>query len=63
VGVRGAYPSLHVVLECQGDGEPRPLPGETAEPAWWDVAEVRRLMADDPEAFVWHGYAMLSRVL
>ncbi len=62
-GVRGAYPSLHVVFRCRGDGEPRPLEGETSDTRWWEVDAVRRLLAERPDAFVWHSHAMLSRAL
>lgn len=62
-GFRGAYPSLHVVFDCRAEGTPRPLPGETAEPRWWRVDDVRRLLADDPAAFVWQSHAMLSAAL
>lgn len=62
-GVGGAYPSLHVLFECYGEGEPRPVPGEVADPGWWDVEEVRRLLHAEPEAFVWHTVAMLRAVL
>lgn len=61
-GVDGAYPSLHVLFECYGEGEPRPVPGEVADPRWWEVADVRRLLTADPEAFVWHTVAMLRAV-
>jgi len=63
VGVAGAYPSLHVLFECYGEGEPQPVPGETADPRWWDIADVRELLAADPDAFVWHTAAMLSAVI
>ncbi len=59
-GVDGAYPSLHVVFECMGDGEPRPVPGETADPAWVALEDVRRTAIEDAGAFVWHTRAMLA---
>ncbi len=62
-GFRSAYPSLHVVFDCTGTGTPRSLPGETADPAWWSVAEVRRLLEDDPAAFVWQSHAILTAAL
>jgi 8-oxo-dGTP pyrophosphatase MutT (NUDIX family) len=62
-GYDGAYPSVHVVVECRGAGEPRPLVGETADPRWWLIDEVRTLLDSDPEAFVWHSYAMLQAAL
>ncbi len=63
VGTDGAYPSLHVVFECYGEGMPRPVPNEVAEPQWWDVDEVRRLLAEDPGQFVWHTASILRAVL
>ena len=33
-GLEGVYPSLHVVFECIGSGEPIAQPGETADPRW-----------------------------
>ena len=59
-GLDGAYPSLHVMLECIGVGEPRPQPGETADPRWWPIEEVRALLKDDPEQFVDQTRAMLT---
>jgi hypothetical protein len=58
-GLEGAYPSLHVLFECIGAGDPRPSPGESAEPAWWPVAEVRRMLDEQPAEFVWQTAAML----
>jgi 8-oxo-dGTP diphosphatase len=63
VGLAGAYPSLHVVFECYGEGTPRALAGETAEPGWWDVDEVRARMESTPEEFVWHTFGILRAVL
>lgn len=63
VGIDGAYPALLVLFECRGEGEPRALPGETADPSWWDVADVLRLLDDDPEAFVWQSAALLRSAL
>jgi 8-oxo-dGTP pyrophosphatase MutT (NUDIX family) len=62
-GFRGAYPSLHVVFACRGEGAPRPLPGETADPRWWPESEVRYLLGDEPDAFVWHSRAILMAAL
>ncbi len=61
-GIDGAYPSLHVVFECMGDGDPRAAPGETADPAWVALEDVRQTAIDDPGAFVWHTRAMLTAV-
>lgn len=46
VGVEGAYPALVLVFACTGDGTPRPLPGETADPRWYDPDEVASLLTD-----------------
>ena len=59
-GVEGTYPSLHVVFECVGRGEPRPQPGETADPRWWPVAEVRDLLLENPSEFIDQSRAMLQ---
>lgn len=59
-GVDGVYPSLHVLFECIGSGEPRPQPGETADPRWWPVVEVRALLDADPDQFVDQTRAMLT---
>ncbi len=63
VGTDGTYPSLHVVFECYGEGEPRPVPGETADPRWWYVDDVRSLLVVEPEAFVWQAAAILRATL
>ncbi len=59
-GLEGVYPSLHVVFECVGSGDPRPQPGETADPKWWPIDAVRTLLADDPDQFVDQTRAMLT---
>jgi 8-oxo-dGTP pyrophosphatase MutT (NUDIX family) len=59
-GIDGAFPGLHVLFECYGEGEPRPVPDEVADPRWWPVADVRRHLADHPEDFVWHTRALLA---
>ncbi len=58
-GIVGAYPSLHVLFECYGEGEPRPVPEETSDPRWWPVDEVVALLDTDPRAFIPHTVAML----
>lgn len=58
-GIEGTYPSVHVLFECYGEGDPRPVPGETADPAWWPVDEVHRMLATSPESFVDQTRAML----
>ena len=59
-GLDGAYPSLHVLFECFGEGDPRPQPGETADPRWWPVAEVEELLAERPEEFIDQTRTMLT---
>lgn len=58
-GMDGLYPSLHVVMECFGEGRPRPLPGETADPRWWPVGEVVARLESSPDDFVDQTRAML----
>lgn len=58
-GLEGAYPALHVLFECRGEGEPRPQPGETADPRWWVLEDVAAHLTSAPEDFVWHTRAML----
>lgn len=58
-GLEGAYPSLHVLFECYGEGDPRPLPGEVADPRWWDVADVLDLLEREAHAFIAQTAAML----
>ena len=63
VGLDGSYPSLHVLFECVGQGEPRPQPGETADPRWWPIDEVRELLGRRPDSFVDQTRAMLITYL
>lgn len=58
-GLEGAYPAMHVLFECQGEGAPRPQPGETADPRWWPIDEVAEHLAASADDFVWHTRAML----
>jgi ADP-ribose pyrophosphatase YjhB (NUDIX family) len=58
-GLEGTYPSLHVLFECVGRGEPRPQPGETADPHWWPIGEVKELLAEFPSKFIDQTRAML----
>jgi 8-oxo-dGTP pyrophosphatase MutT (NUDIX family) len=58
VGSSGAYPALLVAFACLADGDPRPLPGETADPRWYALDEVRALLAD-PAQFTATAYAVL----
>ena len=62
-GLGGAFPSLHVLFECYGEGTPRPLPGETSDPKWWPVEEVRALLDAEPDQFVWQAVAALRAAL
>lgn len=59
-GLEGTYPSLHVLFECVGVGDPRPQPGETADPRWWSKADVVALLRDTPDQFVDQTRAMLT---
>ena len=59
-GLEGTYPSLHIVFECVGAGEPIPQSGETADPRWWPISEVRDLLHNDPGQFVDQTRAMLT---
>jgi len=58
LGAGGAYPALLVAFTCVAEGEPRPLPGETADPRWYPVDEVRALLAH-PEQFTASAHAVL----
>jgi 8-oxo-dGTP diphosphatase len=60
VGAGGAYPALLVAFVCVADGEPRPRPGETADPRWYPVDEVRRLLRDSPRALTAVAHAVLA---
>jgi 8-oxo-dGTP diphosphatase len=59
VGVAGAYPALHLAFVCVAAGEPRAQPGETADPRWYRVAEVRRLLGE-PSRFTGPALGVLS---
>lgn len=59
VGAGGAYPALLVAFTCRAEGVPRPLPGETADPRWYPIDEVRRLLSD-PGQFTPPAYAVLA---
>jgi len=59
LGAAGAYPALLVAFTCVAGGEPRPQPGETADPRWYPVEEVRALMTE-PEQFTAAAYAVLA---
>jgi len=59
VGAGGAYPALLVAFTCLAEGEPRPLPGETADPCWYSLDEVRARLAE-PAQFTGAAHAVLS---
>jgi 8-oxo-dGTP pyrophosphatase MutT (NUDIX family) len=59
VGAAGAYPALLVAFTCLAEGEPRPLPGETADPRWYPIDEVRALL-DEPAQFTGVAHAVLA---
>ena len=60
VGAEGAYPALLVTFACVAEGEPRPLPGETADPRWHTPDEVRAMLRDDPRQFTAVAHAALA---
>lgn len=60
VGAGGAYPALQILFRCIAEGVLRPLPGETSDPRWWSVSEVRQALRQHPDEFVWQSHAMLS---
>ncbi len=62
VGVETAYPALHLVFACIAEGEPRALTGETADPRWYSIGEVRRALGT-PEDFTGPTVAILSEWL
>ena len=51
-GVAGAFPAAHIVVVVEAEGSLRPEKGETADVQWWDLGEVRHLLATDPDAFI-----------
>ncbi|MBN2114690.1 MAG: NUDIX domain-containing protein [Acidimicrobiia bacterium] len=60
VGAEGAYPALLVTFACVAAGEPRALPGETAEPRWYPREEVITLLGHRPQEFTAVAYAALA---
>lgn len=58
VGVEGAYPIIHVAYVCFADGAPRGAEGESREPAWFSVADVKAMLGDPP-LFTGPAYAAL----
>jgi 8-oxo-dGTP pyrophosphatase MutT (NUDIX family) len=59
LGVEGAYPALHLCFSCVAEGEPRALPGETADPQWVAVADLAGML-EDPESFTGPAVAILK---
>lgn len=59
VGVEGAYPILHVAYVCFADGEPRGADGESRDPAWFLVADVKAML-EEPRMFTGPAYAALT---
>lgn len=62
VGVAGAYPALHVAFVCVARGRPVARPGESADPRWYPVDEVRSLL-EDPARFTGPALAILTAFL
>jgi hypothetical protein len=46
-----------------GSGEPRPQAGETADPQWWPLDEVRKLLEEHPDELIDQTRAMLTAYL
>ncbi|MBT8198469.1 MAG: NUDIX domain-containing protein [Acidimicrobiia bacterium] len=63
VGVEGAYPALIAAFVVEAEGEPVASPGESFEPRFWHVDDVKGLLADDPEAFTAAAYSVLTTYL
>ncbi len=59
-GAEGAFPAVVALFECRGTGEPRGVPGETADPRWWPVPAVLDRLERRPDDFVWHARAALN---
>jgi len=51
-GLEASYPAIHVILVADGEGSPRPEPGETADGRWWPLVDVVTHMESDPEGFI-----------
>lgn len=60
VGAEGAYPALLVTFVCVAPGEPRALPGETADPRWYSRDQVLALLRTEPRSFTAVAYAALA---
>ncbi|MBT8197173.1 MAG: NUDIX domain-containing protein [Acidimicrobiia bacterium] len=63
VGVEGAYPALLAVFVVEAEGDPVGLPGESFEPSFWDVTDVRDLLDSQPEAFTAAAHSVLRTYL
>ncbi|MFH1330993.1 MAG: NUDIX hydrolase, partial [Actinomycetota bacterium] len=61
VGAEGAYPTLLVTFTRVAEGEPRALPGETADPRGYSRKEVLALLRDDPRRFAAVAYVAAFR--
>jgi 8-oxo-dGTP diphosphatase len=62
VGVAGAYPALHLAFLCVAPGEPVARPGETADPGWYRLDEVREML-EEPSRFTGPTLGILTRWL
>ena len=60
VGAEGAYPALLVTFICVAPGEPRALPGETADPRWYSPEEVRSLLRTEASRLTAVAHAALA---
>ena len=59
VGVEGAYPALHLAFTCIATGEPRPAPGETSDPMWVELEDLKRML-DEKQLFTGVAYTILT---
>lgn len=59
-GVEGAYPALLVAFVVEAEGTPSAQPGESYDPRFWPVDEVRDLLAASPEEFTAAAYSVLA---
>ncbi len=62
VGVDGAYPALHLAFLCVASGTPVGQDGETRDPRWYDLDELRRLL-DEPSRFTGPALGILKEWL
>jgi len=59
VGVEGAFPALLVAFVCTARGTPRGCSGESRDPAWYPLPQVRAMLAT-PGQFTDATFAVLS---